>query len=165
MKRSLYRPLAAIAAAGLLSFGAVALAQPGPHGFGPGHGGDITMAIAALKGQLNLNTSQQQMWDSVAAATKSAHQTMRANFETLKSAVDAQLANPQPDLAAIATVADDVQTKNTALRKQVRDQWLALYATFTPDQKTIVRDALQSRIARMKAFHEKMQQKHMQENG
>lgn len=157
------RPLAAIAAAGLLSFGGLALAQPMPHGHG--HGGDITLGIAALKGQLNLNSQQQLAWDGVAAATKSAHQTMRANFATLQSAVDALLANPQPDLAAIATVADDVESKNRALRKQIRDQWLALYSTFTSDQKTIVRDAMQQRVTRMKSFRDKMQQQGMQSNG
>ena len=73
--------------------------------------------------------------------------------------MNAELAKAEPDLAAVASVADDVQASNSALRKQVRSTWLALYATFTPDQKAIVRDALKQRIAQMESFRQKMQQR------
>ena len=53
--------LAAVAAAALIGVAGVASAQP-HHGHGGPGGGDFVMAIAALKGQLNLNTSQQAMW-------------------------------------------------------------------------------------------------------
>ena len=52
------------------------------------------------------------------------------------------------------------QTANPSiLPSQVRDQWLALYATFTPTQKAVVRDAIKARVARMEAFREKMQER------
>ena len=67
MKTRLVQRLAIVSAAALLSLsGTAALAQPGPHG---PHGGDFSFGIAALKDQLNLNTSQQTMWDSAVAQT------------------------------------------------------------------------------------------------
>src|SRR5438094_7212752 len=61
-----------------------ALAQPGGGpGHGHGHGGGLAIEqiLASLKGQLNLNTSQQLMWDNAVAQTKAARATGRTNFE------------------------------------------------------------------------------------
>ena len=154
MNNCLTKRVAVWAAAAFISLvGAAALAQPGPHGH---HGGDASFGIAALKGKLNLNTSQQTMWDNAVAQTKAARDTGRANMEKIKDAMNVELAKTEPDLAAVAATADDVQASNSTLRKQVRNTWLALYATFTPDQKAIVRDTLKQRMARMESFHQKM---------
>jgi Spy/CpxP family protein refolding chaperone len=142
-----------VAAAFIALSGAAAFAQPGPHGH---HGGDASFGIAALKGKLNLNTSQQTMWDNAVAQTKAARDAGRANMQKIKDAMNAELAKAEPDLAAVAAATDDVQASNSALRKQVRNTWLAVYATFTPDQKAVVRDALKQRMARMESFHQKM---------
>ena len=73
--------LAAVAAAAVLALtGVAALAQPGPmhmHGHGPGGGIEIEHVLGAVKGQLNLNTSQQLMWDNAVAQTKAAHTSGR----------------------------------------------------------------------------------------
>jgi Spy/CpxP family protein refolding chaperone len=42
----------------------------------------------------------------------------------------------------------------------VRDAWLNLYSTFTPEQKAVVKGALQQRMARLAQFREKMRQRH-----
>jgi Spy/CpxP family protein refolding chaperone len=155
MNKSLAASIAAVAAAAVLAGGA--LAQPAyPHGH-QGHG-DIAMAIAALKGQLNLNSSQQMMWDNAVAASKAARESGRANLGRVRDALATELAKAEPDLAAVSAVTDDVQTKNTALRRQVRDTWLALYATFSPDQKAIVRDSLKSGMTRAQAWQQKRMQ-------
>lgn len=156
MKKSLAAGVAAFAAAALLA--GPALAQAHEH-HGPRGGGDVALVIAALKGQLNLNSSQQVMWDNAIAASKAARDSGRANFARVHDALTAELAKAEPDLAAVSAVADDVQTRNIALRRQVRDTWLALYATFSPDQKAVVRDALKSRMARMEQFREKRMQR------
>jgi len=158
MNNSSIKRFAVLAAAAFISLsGAAAFAQPGPHGH---HGGDASFGIAALKGQLNLNTSQQTMWDSAVAQTKAARDTGRANMQKIKDAMNVELAKAEPDLAAVAAASDDVQASNGALRKQVRNAWLAVYATFTPDQKAVVRDALKQRMSRMESFREKMLQRH-----
>jgi hypothetical protein len=146
-----------VMAVALLTVGVGALAQPGG-GRGPGHdrGIAIEQVLASLKGQLSLNTSQQVMWDNAVAQTKAARASGRTNFEGLHTALNAELAKPEPDFAAVAAAADAAQANNQTLRKQVRDEWLKLYATFSPAQKGVVRDAVKARVARMEAFYEKM---------
>jgi len=154
MNKHLTKRFAIWAAAAFIAMsGAAAFAQPGAHGH---HRGDASFGIAALKGQLNLNTSQQAMWDNAIAQSTTARDSGRANMQKIKDAMTAELAKAEPDLGAVAAVADDVQASNSALRKQVRNAWLALYATFTPDQKAVVRDALKQRMSRMESFRQKM---------
>lgn len=141
-----------------------ALAQPGGGpGHGPGHGPRggfaIENVLESLKGQLSLDTSQQAKWDSVVAQSKAARETGRANMEKVREALDAELAGAAPDFAAVATIGDAAQASNQALRKQVRDQWLALYATFTPAQKAVVRDAVKARVGRMESMREKFRER------
>jgi Spy/CpxP family protein refolding chaperone len=157
MNNSLTKRFAVLAASAFISLsGAAAFAQAGPRGH---HAGDASFGIAALKGQLNLNTSQQTMWDGAVAQTKAARDTGRANMQKIQDAMTAELAKAEPNLAAVAATADDVQASNSALRKQARNTWLAVYATFTPDQKAIVRDALKQRMARMETVRQKMLQR------
>ena len=149
--------LAAFAAAALLMLSGGAAFAQGPHG---AHGGELSFGIAALKDQLNLNTSQQTMWDSAVAQTKAARESGRANMQRIRDAMNTELAKPEPDLAAVAAVADDVHAANQALRKQVRGTWLALYATFSPDQKATVKNAIQQRMSKMQALRQKWQERH-----
>ena len=153
-------------AAALLAFGAhTALAGPGGGpGHGPGSGLALDGVLAQVKSQLNLNTSQLAMWDSAAAAATNARGTGRANMDKVQEALAAELARAEPDLAAVATIADAAQASNQALRRQVRDQWLALYATFTPAQKAVVRDAIKARVERMQSMREKVRER-MQSRG
>ncbi|MEO8674337.1 MAG: periplasmic heavy metal sensor [Casimicrobiaceae bacterium] len=159
------RRAAAITVAALaLAFGGAAMAQPagghgGPHGAMAGHGGDEMLGnlIAHAQAQLNLNTSQKLAFDSAVVQTKAARESGRAMHQKVKDALAVELAKTEPDLAAVAAVADGVQQQGTALRHQVRDTWLALYATFSPEQKAVVKDLLQKRMARMDSFRQKMQ--------
>jgi Spy/CpxP family protein refolding chaperone len=154
--------LFAVAAAAVLALTGVALAQSGPmhaHGAGPGGGIEIEHVLGALKGQLNLNTSQQLMWDNAVAQTQAAHAAGRANMQKAHDALTTELAKPEPDLVAVAAVADGVQTSNQTLRHSVRDLWLQLYGTFSPEQKTVVKTALAMRVARMDAMRARMQQR------
>jgi hypothetical protein len=148
MKRKLF---ALVLAAGLTGLALTAWAQA------PGHGMHDPLAVLQrIQAKLNLNTSQQQQWDAAVAQSKTAHDAIRANFQQLKAATQAELAKPDPDLAALATLSDQVQQQNIAQRKQARAAWLALYATFTADQKTTVRDAINARMARMETFRQRM---------
>lgn len=151
--------LAAITAAALIGAAGLAAAQPFHHRH---HGADAVMSIAALKGKLNLDTSQQSLWDNAVAAGKAARESARANMQKVHDALQAELAKPEPDLAAVAAASDAARNANTATHRQVRDAWLNLYGTFTPDQKAVVKSALQKRMARMERFREKMLQRHSQ---
>jgi periplasmic protein CpxP/Spy len=152
MKRKLY---ALIFAAGFAGLALQAWAQA------PGHGmHDPFAVLQRIQAKLNLNTSQQQQFDAAVAQSKTVHDAMRANFQQLKTATQAELAKADPDLAALATLADQVQQQNIAQRKQARAAWLALYGTFSAEQKATVRDAINARMARMDAFRQRMQDRH-----
>jgi Spy/CpxP family protein refolding chaperone len=151
--------MAAVAAAALIGISGVAAAQP-HHGHEGSGGGDFLMGIAALKGQLNLNTSQQTMWDNAVAAGKAARDSARASHQKVHDTLTAELAKAEPDLAAVATATDAARDSAATQHRQVRDAWLNLYGTFTPDQKTVVKNALQQKLTRMDQFREKMRQRH-----
>ena len=159
MTRRLFSGLAAVAAAALIGFTGAAAAQPFHHGH-RGGGGDVVMGIMRLKSQLNLNTSQQTMWDNAVAAGKSARSTARTNLQKVHDTLAAELAKPEPDLAAVSAAADSARNANAALHAQVRDAWLNLYSTFTPDQKTVVKNALSQRLAKMDQMRQKWLQRH-----
>ena len=135
-------------------------APPGPHKHGHGAPGDmIGQLIMHAKAQLNLNTSQQQQFDAAVASTKAARQQGMTLHQSVKTALTAELAKTEPDLGAVAAASDNAQAQGDALRKQVRAQWLALYATFTPDQKAVVKSLIQQRMAQAEAMHAEMQQR------
>ncbi len=121
------------------------------------HGGSPLAMLAKLKPQLNLNTSQQQQWDAVIAQAKAAREAARANFAQVTAALQAELGKAEPDFAAVAALSDGVQQQNAALHRQSRDAWLALYATFTPEQKGVARDAIKAGFDRRAAWRSKGQ--------
>ena len=156
--------LAAVFAAALVGLAGTAFAQPsGGHGHGHrGGGGDVVMAIVHLKDQLNLNTAQQAMWDNAVAASKAARETARTNAQSVQQTLRAELAKPEPDLAAVAAAADAARSANAAVHTQVRAAWLNIYGTFTPEQKTVVKNALLDRMSQMEKFREKMRARRSQ---
>lgn len=117
----------------------------------PMHQGSPLGMLSQIKDQLNLNTSQQQQWDAVAAQSKAAREAARAAFAQVNSALQVELAKPEPDLASVAALRDSVHQQIEAQHKQTRDAWLALYANFTPEQKTMVRDAIKAGLDNLAA--------------
>jgi len=162
------RAIAAAATVFALAFAGSALAQPagdhaGPHhammGAGGGADGFLGHAIARAQAKLNLNTSQKVMFDNALAQTKAARESGRTLHQKVKDSLTAELAKAEPDLAAVAAVADGVQQQDLTLRHQVRDAWLQLYATFSPEQKAVIRDMLQSHLAHMESFRQKLKER------
>jgi Spy/CpxP family protein refolding chaperone len=151
---------AAVASALFLALGAAAYAHGPGHGHrGHGahnHGAGFERVIAHAKEKLALDTSQQQMFDNTVALTRSAREAGRAEIAKLKDATRAELAKPAPDLAALAAIADSAQAQGQEIRRQVRDEWLKLYATFSPEQKTVVRDILAKRLERQDRMRDGM---------
>lgn len=153
--RALARLMAITAAALTLGLASHVSAQP----MGPGAGDPgemIARMLHGAKAKLNLDSSQQIAWDNAVSASKAAHQAIRTNRQKVHDALQAELAKPQPDLAAVAALADDVAQQNRAQHITARNQWLTLYSMLSPDQKTMVRDGIAARIARFEAFRERM---------
>jgi len=169
------RRVATVAAAALafaVAGAAIGQTPPAPGSVPPhaGHhwkgGGDqdmLAMTIVHAKSQLNLNTSQSQMFDAALAQSKAARQTGRGLRQQVHDALAAELAKPEPDLASVAAVANGARDQGAALRKQVQGAWLSLYATFSPDQKNVIKGILQQHLARMDAMQQKMQQRMQQQ--
>ena len=161
--------LAALAATAIVALTSVAaMAQPagmaGPwhgHGNGPGPGMGIEQVLASLKDQLNLDTLQQVSWGNAVAETKRVRTLGRDNMRRVHDAMATELAKAEPNLAAVATVADSVQADNQSMRQGVRNQWLQVYAILSREQKAIVRDALKNQMARMETMAARMRE-HMQ---
>jgi Spy/CpxP family protein refolding chaperone len=181
--------LAATAALALALGSTVALAQPaGPMmgggmgagmggGFG-GHGGPgmhamqgggidgmLPRALEQVKASLNLTDAQLVLWNKAVADGKAARDAARASHQKVRDAMTAELAKANPDLKAVAPIADAVHQQNQAARKSVRDAWLDLYTTFTLDQKAIVRTLLQQKLARAEAMHDRMAERMQQRRG
>ena len=183
--QSNFRRIAVVAAAALaMALGAgAAMAQPatgpmgpgagGPHGFGAGGphgpgGGDVMIGniIQKAKAQLNLSTGQQTIFDGIVADAKKERDAARERHQTLKEAMKAQLAAAVPDLRAVAALGDNVAQQDRAARIKVRDQWLTFYErSLTTEQKAVVRDMLQKRIAHMESFRQKMHEWMQQRSG
>jgi len=108
--------------------------------------------LTALKGKLALNTSQQLVWDNAFAQSLAARDSARTGRARLRDLMHVELAKTEPDLARIAVLADDVRANTLAVRRQARDEWLKLYATFTPDQKLVIRDLAKKRMERFARF-------------
>jgi hypothetical protein len=115
------------------------------------HGGTPLEMLGRLKPQLNLNTSQQQQWDNAVSLSQAAHSTAMTSMKQNRAALQAELAKAEPDFASLATASDSSQDQIASAHRQARDAWLAVYATFTPEQKTIARDAIQAKIQSMQA--------------
>src|SRR5262245_20673925 len=105
LHRNLRTIAVAAAASTAMTLGAgAALAQPGPQGphhSQGGHGELLGGVIAQAKAQLNLNTSQQQMFDNAVAHSKAAFEQGRTLRQKVQDALKAQLAKPEPDFAAV----------------------------------------------------------------
>ena len=178
--------VAGVAALAMVVGAGVAIAQPagGPAGgpYGPGYGGHhrfgpggphgpgagdqmIGHLIENAKAQLNLNTMQQQMFDAAVANAKTARESARAAHQKVREAMQAQLANAEPDLEAIAKIADDVEQQTRDARRKIRTEWLSLYKTFSAEQKVVVRDLLQKRLAHADSFRQKIRERMQQYRG
>lgn len=161
MSTLIRRGLVAVAA-GCFAVGAsLAAAQGHHHGHhrGGSHGLDVTHVIAQVKERLALDSSQQMLWDNAIAATRAAREAGRAEYQRLHAAARAELAKAEPDLAALAMTMDQARSAGQAVRGQVRNEWLKLYGTFSPEQKQVVRDELNRRLDRMERFGAKMKER------
>ena len=161
MSTLIRRSFVAVAAACFALGASMANAQDHHHGHHRGgpQGMGVEGVIAHAKERLGLDSSQQVLWDNAVAATKAAREAGRAEHQRLHAAARAELAKAEPDLAALAATMDQARSAGQAVRGQVRNEWLKLYATFSPAQKQVVRDELTHRLDRFENFRAKMSER------
>lgn len=138
--------LSILAAALLVGLAGVASANMD----GPGRGGDRMMAgMEQVHAKLKLTPDQEAAWKQAQEKSRATMKDRRDAHQKVHEAMKQELAKAEPDFAAVAKVADQTQEANLKSRREGRDQWLKLYATFTPEQKIIARDFMRERMARM----------------
>ena len=122
----------------------------------------IGRLIAHARAELKLNTMQQGLFDQAVANSKLAREKARTSQAKVRGTLQAELAKPEPNLAAVAAAADAAMDECRLARKAIRDEWLALYAKFGPEQKAAVRDRLQKKMSEGESFRQKMRERMQQ---
>ena len=129
------------------------------HGAGAGAGDEmIGQVIAQAKAQLNLDASQQPLFDAAVTQSKAARVSLRALHQKAKDALATELLKPQPNLASLVQVADGVQSDSLKIRNDTRTAWLAVYTGLSTEQKAVIHALVAKRVARAEAFGERMRQ-------
>lgn len=126
----------------------------GPRGPEASAGDVVARALRGVKDTLNLDTSQQLAWDNAVANARAAREANRAARVQVRDAMQAELAKAEPDLAAVAAVADRVADEARVRQHDVRNEWLRIYGMLSAEQKAVVRTALLQRVGRLEQMRE-----------
>lgn len=142
--------------------GALALAAAAPLALLPGIAGAAPEQRAAprwhehqerlhdklIRDALRLTPEQQSAWQAIEAKQQAQREARRQSRAEVRKAFQAELAKPEPDLAHVAALRDQARERNLRAQRELQDMRLKLYATFSPEQKAVVRDFLKLRLAR-----------------
>ena len=170
MKRNLRNfLLASFLLAGVPLAAHVANADDKSMGMGGGMHGDMGGGMGMvpfgkraekLATELKLTPEQRLQWDAQMQKSKSQMEAMRRAHEGVRDAMKAELAKPEPDLAALAAKADAMRDQGRAAHREIRDGWLKLYATMSPEQKGVVKKMLVRHMSMMDRMRNRMEQRH-----
>lgn len=135
--------------------GALAMAAPVLADFRHegGHGpAESFPPLRELHEKLHLSAEQEKTWQDLQkqgmARRKSAfaqHKEMRAQFQQ-------ELDKKEPDLAGLSERMDQAADERVKTMRELRGEWLKLYASLSAEQKGIVRDVLKARLAHREKF-------------
>jgi protein CpxP len=153
--------LSMLAAAVVFAGGALQAVAHGHRADGP----DFAMArLGKLHDQLKLTPEQEGLWRQAEEKTRETAKQMRASRDKVRDALKQELAKSEPDLAAVASIADQAQEDRLKARHEVRDLWLKLYAGLSPQQKAVAADFLRDRLARAEHFREKIKERYKEKS-
>ncbi len=154
MKRLIMIPaIAALLSAGI----AVAVPdRPEPRGkSGEHHAQHHAERWAKLKAELKLNPEQDLAWQQIADKSAVLHKERRADKKQFNEALKEELAKPEADLVRVAQLKQQMEEKGLQARNEIRDMQLGFYTSLDPQQKSIIKDALQGHITRMEKWRER----------
>lgn len=157
MKRFLMIPIVAA----LLSAN-IAIAAPDrpehsvvkPHEHHGHHGRHHAERWAKLKAELQLNPAQDFAWQQVADRSAALHKERRADRMQLGEMLKQELVKPEPDFARIAQQKQQMEERSLQARNEIRDMQLGFYTSLNPEQKSIIKDAMQRHLTRMEKWRE-----------
>ncbi len=157
--------LSMLAAAVVLAGGALQAVAHGYHHGHRGEGPDFMMGrLGKLHDQLKLTPEQEKLWRQDEEKTREMAKEMRASREKVHDAMKKELAKSEPDLAAVAKISDEAESRRLKARHEVRDLWLKLYADLSPQQKAVAADFLRDRLARAEHFREKFKERYKEKS-
>lgn len=97
---------------------------------------------------LNLTPEQAAQAEAIRTRTREARAQAGKEIGAVRRAAEEELAKDAPDLKRIADLAEQAHARVRGAMHESRDQKLALYATFSPEQKRQVRDVLKAKFER-----------------
>lgn len=115
--------------------------------------------------KLKLTPDQRVQFDAMIEKSKAQRESMKKTHEDMHAAMKAEFAKPEPDLAALAAKGDEVHGQMAAAHREIRDGWLKLYATMSPEQKGMVKVMLMHHMKMMHHMRERMRHHHWQHDG
>lgn len=114
----------------------------------------MRQAISDLEADLALSPPQRTQFSRAVARTEAVAQQIRGEREKLLAATRAELEKEMPDLAALADQRDNAMLSRLALRQSARTEWLQLYGMLDPGQVAVVRQRLQTVLAKVEVLRE-----------
>lgn len=135
MRKGIVAVVAAVALFTGVAFAEGPGERGGPHGE---HGGPGHNPLAYVIGQLDLTDAQQEMVDAWREDGRAEREAIRAEREQAKETLKAELISGNPNARTLHDLVDErFEAQQARMHEQV-DRFLALYATFTPEQKAEV---------------------------
>ncbi|MCE1186488.1 MAG: Spy/CpxP family protein refolding chaperone [Zoogloea sp.] len=120
------------------------------------HGGErcegmskrMEQRLDALQTQLKLDPAQQAQFAKARQLSLDAMKQGRETHSKLHEQAKAELAKPRPDLAALAEARDKAEEATRSQRQAARKEWLALYATLSPEQVAVAKAEMGDMLGR-----------------
>lgn len=95
-----------------------------------------------LHDALRLNANQEKSWKAIQVQAYKLLRQQQASRLQFYTVLDQELAQSDPNFARVVQTVRAQRTVNWQMQQALQDARLALYATFTAEQKGIVRDAV-----------------------
>ena len=143
--------LSAIAATLLSVSTAYAAAGDTPPPGGHAHHGGAMMQhnLDKIHSQLNLNASQEQLWQTALSTMKADRQQERALHKQAKQQMESLMQAPVLDMHALQAQHEQTQSQSQQLRSHTQAAWLTVYDALDQTQKATASSALKAQWQRM----------------
>lgn len=104
-----------------------------------------------LHAELHLSPAQDAQWRGIHAQLRDLRHRLKPLRVQLRSAYREEMAKPAPDLARLARLRNHLWAQRHRALVHIQRQALTLYATMTPEQKSLVKTQIAERAARTRA--------------
>lgn len=114
------------------------------------------------KAELKLSAAQEKQWQAAEAASQAASQARRDAHAKLRESLAAEREKEVLDLAKIDQLIEQQREQAQAQQRAAHEQWLAVYASLSQEQKRLASQHIKQGMARM---DKRMAHKHRHHDG